>query len=80
MKRFLLLSLLLGFAPAVNAESYWLVLKTFTCGDGCGAALEKIEMASMEQCFESGKVWVSRDSSKYLKEINKTSYKCLVGK
>ena len=57
------------------------MLKTYTCGDGCGTALEKIEMDSMEQFLESGKVWFSRDKTKYSgEEITKISYKCLVGK
>ncbi len=50
MKRLLLLPLLLGFTSAVNAETYWLVLKV---GVSRGA-LEKIEMKSMEQCKEEG--------------------------
>ena len=75
MKRLLLpLLAALAFPASVSAESHWLIL-TYGLGyHNGGKALEKIEMASMEQCLESGKVWVSRDSSKYLKEINKTSY------
>ena len=57
MKR-LLLPLLAAIAlpTAVNAESYWLILSS---GSGDSAALEKIEMASMEQCKEQGEIFTS---------------------
>ena len=49
MKR-LLLPLIAAFAfpTAVNAESYWLILFSVKTG------IEKIEMASMQQCEENG--------------------------
>ena len=96
MKR-LLLALLAALAlpSAVNAESVWLVVKTTQCGwfngithkagNGCGAALEKIEMESMAQCHENGEVWNSEGYSKDRPEkredaIWHTAYKCLNGK
>ena len=69
MKRLLLLPLLLGFTSAVNAETYWLVLKV---GVSRGA-LEKIEMKSMEQCKEEGGKFKSRNTKYH-------SYTCLIGK
>ena len=48
--KLLLLPLLIPLAlpNSVNAESYWLVLFSVNTG------IEKIEMASMEQCEENG--------------------------
>ena len=52
MTRFLLLLLaVLALPTAVNAESYWLVIQTSAMQ---ALSLEKIEMASMEQCKEEG--------------------------
>ena len=49
MKRLLLaLSAVIVLPNAVNAESYWLILFDVKTG------IEKIEMASMEQCEENG--------------------------
>ena len=49
MKRLILpLVATLVFPTAVNAESYWLVLFSVKTG------IEKIEMASMQQCEENG--------------------------
>ena len=57
MKRLLLQPLAaLAFPTAVNAESYCLILSS---GNGDSAALEKIEMASMKQCEEQGKIFTS---------------------
>lgn len=69
----------------VNAETIWLVLKTVQCAGGCGAALEKIEMATMDQCHENGEVFISKGFSadrpeKNSKAIWHTAYKCLKGK
>tara|TARA_B100001093_G_C26729431_1_gene971515 strand:- start:186 stop:410 length:225 start_codon:yes stop_codon:yes gene_type:complete len=74
MKR-LLLPLLAGLAlpTAVNAESYWLILRV----RGNGKALEKIEMLSMEQCQEQGKVFKNWQS---INEKNTNEYICLIGK
>ena len=70
MKRLLLpLLAALALPTAVNAESYWLVLKV---GVSQGA-LEKIEMKSTEQCQEEGGKFVSRNKKYH-------SYTCLVGK
>ena len=67
--RKLLIPLLAAFAlpTAVNAESYWLVLRY---EDPDGIALEKIEMESMEQCEEQGKKW----------KYGYRYYTCLIGK
>ena len=66
MKR-LLLSLLAALAlpTSVNAESYWLVLSQ---AGPTGLALQKIEMESMEQCEEQGKLFDDweRYNSKYI--------------
>ena len=74
MKR-LLLPLLAAIAlpTAVNAESYWLVLKV---DDDRGIALEKIEMKSMEQCEEQGEDW----SSSFSIGTSNNYYKCFIGK
>ena len=72
--RKLLIPLLAAIAlpTAVNAESYWLILRVDD--DDSGVALEKIEMKSLEQCEEQGDDWKygGFGSSKY--------YKCLIGK
>ena len=55
MKRLLIpLLAALALPAAVNAESYWLVLHT----GGRGKALEKIEMASMENCIAQGEIFL----------------------
>ena len=69
MKRLVLpLLAALALPNAVNAESYWLVLFSVKTG------IEKIEMASMEQCEEQGYDWEYSGfgSSRY--------YKCFIGK
>ena len=70
MKR-LLLSLLvvLALPTAVNAESYWLILFSVKTG------IEKIEMASMEQCNEQGEIF---KTATYMKR--NVQYICLKGK
>ena len=71
MKRFLIpLLATLALPTAVNAESYWLVLRV---DDASGVALEKIEMKSMEQCEEQGEKWEGA-------MWNKEDYICLIGK
>ena len=71
----LLLPLLAALAlpTAVNAESYWLVLKV---DDDRGIALEKIEMKSIEQCEEQGEDW----SSSLFIGTSYNFYKCFIGK
>ena len=74
MKRLLLpLLAALALPTAVNAESYWLILSSM---NGYSGGLEKIEVASMEQCEEQGEEW--RDgSSRFQRGLD---YKCLIGK
>ena len=73
-KRFLTpLLATLALPTAVNAESYWLVLKV---DDDRGIALEKIEMKSMEQCEEQGEDWYSSLSI----GTSNNYYKCFIGK
>ena len=86
MKRLLLpLLAALALPTAVNAETIWLIVKTHQCLNGCGVGLEKVEMASMEQCHKNGKVWLHQGLSedkpeKSDKAIWFTTYKCLKGK
>tara|TARA_B100001057_G_scaffold431768_1_gene459492 strand:- start:64 stop:291 length:228 start_codon:yes stop_codon:yes gene_type:complete len=74
--KYLILPLLAAIAlpTAVNAESYWLILSS---GSGDSAALEKIEMASMEQCKEQGEIFTS-EIKKF--QGNRKQYECLKGK
>ena len=73
-KRFLIpLLTAIALPTAVNAESYWLVLKV---DDDRGIALEKIEMKSMEQCEEQGEDWYSSFSI----GTSNNYYKCFIGK
>ena len=72
MKKLLVLPLLFGFTSVLNAESYWLVIGKTYCLQGCGIAMEKIEMASMSQCEEQGKKYSSRG--------NAQGHYCIVGK
>ena len=73
-KRFLTpLLATLALPTAVNAESYWLVLKV---DDDRGIALEKIEMKSMEQCEEQGEDW----ASSFGIGRSDSYYKCFKGK
>ena len=75
MKRLLLpLLAALALPAAVNAESYWLILSS---GSGDSAALEKIEMASMQQCEEQGEIFTS-EIKKF--QGNRKQYECLKGK
>ena len=69
-----LLPLLAAFAlpNAVNAESYWMVISAASSGS---ASLEKIEMASMEQCNEQGEIF---KTATYMKR--NVQYICLKGK
>ena len=54
MKRLLLpLLAALALPTAVNAESYWLILRIVN-------SLEKIEMESMKQCEKQGSEWLSK--------------------
>jgi len=64
----LLLLAALALPTGVNAESYWLVL----IGRQQGTALEKIEMQSMEECEEQGKIFDNLSGNYY--------YVCLTGK
>ena len=57
---------------AVNAESYWLVI---SAASRDSSSLEKIEMASMEQCNEQGEIF---KTATYMKR--KVQYICLKGK
>ena len=87
MKRFLIPLLTALAIPAVNAESYWLVL---TLGDGGhegASALEKIEMISMEACENEGEKWMTitkRKDGKNSRFINDLSgnraFICIIGK
>ena len=72
MKR-LLLPLLAAIAlpTAVNAESYWLILRYGSqhgASDFASSSLEKIEMESMDQCELMGGAWAS---NKLVKGENK---------
>ena len=70
MKRLLLpLLAVLALPTAVNAESYWLILFSVKTG------IEKIEMASMEQCKEQGEIF---KTATYMKR--NVQYICLKGK
>ena len=73
MKRLLLpLLAALALPTAVNAESYWLVMSAASTKS---ASLEKIEMASMEQCKEQGEIF---KTATYMKR--NVQYICLKGK
>ena len=55
MKKIILLFLLAFILPtSLKAESYWLVIQTSAMQ---ALSLEKIEMESMEQCKEQGKIF-----------------------
>ena len=86
MRKLLVLSLLLGFTTAVNAESYWLVLR-WKASNSVG--LEKIQMVSIEECENEGTKWQNTELTKeeriYKKEAGgKRSvifgYHCVIGK
>ena len=73
MKRFLLPFLAaLAFPNIAYAESYWLVI---SAASSASASLEKIEMSSMEQCEEQGKIF---RTATYMKR--NPTYICLKGK
>tara|TARA_Y100001968_G_scaffold318700_1_gene349260 strand:- start:592 stop:822 length:231 start_codon:yes stop_codon:yes gene_type:complete len=76
MCRYLTLCSLLFFAfPfGANAESIWLILKI--SGRKSSAFLEKVEMASLEQCEEQGLYWRSRDPNRF----ENLDFVCLKGK
>ncbi len=59
----------LALPTSVNAESYWLILIQVSTGKG----FEKIEMESMEQCEEQGKIFLG-----YI--VRNSWYLCLTGK
>ena len=62
----------LALPTAVNAESYWLIMSAASMKS---ASLEKIEMASMEQCKEQGEIF---KTATYMKR--NVQYICLKGK
>ena len=74
--KLLLLPLLavISLPTAVNAESYWLILRIDD--DDSGVALEKIEMKSMKQCEEQGEDWYSSFSI----GTSNNYYKCFIRK
>lgn len=73
MNRFLIPFLaVLTFPPALNAESYWLVISAASMKS---ASLEKIEMESMKQCNEQGEIF---KTATYMKR--NVQYICLKGK
>ena len=76
--RRLLLPLLAAFAlpTAANAESYWLIITYGEAKDE--AALEKIEMASLEACDKEGRRW-ENSPTQGVKSI-KRRFHCIVGK
>ena len=77
MKKIVLLLLPAFMLPtAVNAESYWLVLHT----GGRGKALEKIEMASMENCRAQGEIFLKGLSGTKRNKDDYIFYVCLTGK
>ena len=74
MKRLLLLPFLLGFTSPVNAESYWLLIRT----PGATKSLEKIEMSSINQCDEEiGKLLIRWNLSE---KWRKDHFACVTGK
>jgi len=77
MKR-LLLPLLAAFAlpTAANAESYWLIIIPSSVG-ARQIVIEKIEMASMEQCHEEAKKWANSETMGW---DSKGNYHCMKGK
>ncbi len=80
MNRYLSFALTVGIISpiAANAESYWLVLTDFYSST---IALEKIEMESMAQCEEQGKLWSqSREYPLGKKGREILKYFCLKGK
>ena len=62
----------LALTTAVKAESYWLVISLTALR---AASLEKIEMASMEQCIEQGEIFKTSDYN-----LHGNKYECLKGK
>ena len=68
-----------AFPTALNAESYWLILRYSprTYG-GFSAALEKVEMESMAQCELQGAKWktgrIAVDISNFV------GFECIEGK
>ena len=81
MKRLLIATGLFAFtAFPVKAESWWLLLMGAA---GKGAAIEKIEMASEEQCHSEGlKLEKSDEAGKLHSRISwyYLSYECVKGK
>ena len=76
MKR-LLLPLLAGLAlpTAVNAESYWLLIRSMS---GQARAMEKIEMASITQCEKEIKKLLIRWDMK--EKHGQDQFACVTGK
>ena len=75
MKRLVLLPLLLGFISPVNAESHWLLIRSMS---GQSRAMEKIEMASIEQCEEEIKKLLMRWDMK--EKHGQDQFACVTGK
>lgn len=68
MKNFLLpLLAALALPTAANAETVWLILRYATDlhgANGVGAALEKVQMADMQECEMAGAKWMGSKRSK----------------
>ena len=87
MKRLLLpLLAALALPTAVNAESYWLVLRWKFSSSG---GLEKIEMNDLDQCNTEGKKWeqtiLTKEETIVKREVGgkrsvSFGYSCVIGK
>ena len=85
MKKLICLPFLLFFLPnTVNAESVWLIIRYVGAQKSGalirGGALEKIEMANMEQCELMGAKWVGSRRSKLEHDKSVFGFECLIGK
>ena len=77
MKRLLLpLLAALALPTGVNAESHWLIIQ-ITRGGGYNS-LEKIEMASAEDCEKEGRRWENSPTQGYKSDNRR--FHCIVGK
>ena len=79
--RKLLIPLLAAIAlpTAVNAESVWLILRYATDlhgANGVGAALEKIQMADIQECEMAGAQWMGSKKSKE-ESVPVFAYNCI---
>ena len=86
-KLFITLLAAIALPTAVNAESYWLFLTLGDGGNDGAAAMEKIQMPSIDACEKEGEKWMKFKRNEngvgrtFINDISHSqAYICITGK